>query len=191
MTKMLEDAARRMLSEARDVRRPTMQAVLAALEPAFEQMNVSIVRTVDGPPTWIWEDREMSEIGLARYYVLSEATSEGIEGFPLFTIRQAYSLCFDMWISMSSLVIGPDPEDIARSISLAMSQHMGAFAGTRHVASTISANRHSPLAGMIAAKALLEAPPPIVTGSEVDEMVASVGVPSMADRKLVDDGGMN
>jgi len=158
----------RLLSEARDARRPSMDDVLSVIEAAFGQMNISVSQVTKGPPSWVWQDDEMAQIGFPRYYVLSESNSPGLEGFPLFTIRQAFSVRFDTWVSMSSIVLGPDVSAITRSIALAMAHHSGAFAGIKYTSSTITRNQQVPMAGMVAVKRLLEAEPPEVTAEELD-----------------------
>lgn len=160
----------RLFNEARDSRRPSLEAVLEVIEAAFGKMQIAVRREVEGPPTWIWQDEEMERTGFPKFYVLTTSQSAGIEGYPVFTIRQAYSVRFDTWITFSSLVLGPDTEAITRAIALAMAHHAGAFAGVKYTAATIAANRSSPMAGMVAVKGLMEAPPPRISPEQVEAM---------------------
>lgn len=151
-----DELAELLIIESRNSRRPSMEEVLNVVDTAFKQMNISVNRITSGPPSWIWEDAEMTEIGIPRYYILSESNSAGMEGYPLFTIRQAYSVKLDNWLSMSSLVIGPTPEEIGRSIALAIVHHVGAFAGVKYTASAVAENLFSPTAWMSAIQFLLD-----------------------------------
>lgn len=185
-----DDTAARMFSEIRDSRRPSIKDVLAIISSAFGRMKIPVSQIVDGPDSWVWEDTESVEIGFPRYYVLSLSNSEGVEGYPLFTVRQAYSVRFDTWVTVSSLIIGPDSVAIAHSLSLTLAHHAGAFAGMKHVVSTIAANQSSPMAGMVAVQKLLEASPLKV---DLDDEAMLVDDPDAilelvetgSDRKLV------
>jgi hypothetical protein len=157
----------RLIEEARDSRRPSMDDVLAVIDAAFSSMSISVEPASSGPPTWVWRDLEMESMGFPRSYVLSESLE--YPGYPLFTIRQAYSVKFDTWISMSGLVIGPEASGITRSICLAMVNHAGAFAGVRFAANSVQKNEGVPIAGMVAVKMLMEAEPPTITAEQVEE----------------------
>lgn len=137
--------------------RPSMDDVRGVLEETFASMEAGVRVLTCGPPSWVWEDSEMVALGLPKYYVLTESTST--PGHPLFTIRQSYSPRFDSWVTMSGLVLGRDTMGIARSISLVMAHHSGAFAGVKFTVDTISANANEPIAGMIAVKMIMEAAP--------------------------------
>lgn len=159
----------KLLSDARDSRRPSMEDVLGVIEQAFESMSISVESLVQGPPTWVWEDVEMKAMGFPKFFILGESSE--LPGYPLFTIRQAYSTRFDTWITMSGLVVGPDASAITRSIAMAMAHHSGAFAGVRWAARAISANQNVPIAGMVAVKMLMEAEPPRITEEQVADLV--------------------
>lgn len=158
----------RLLNDARDARRPSMEDVLAVIEQAFAAMGISVESVSKGPSTWVWEDMEMRAT-FPKFYSLGE--SEQYPGYPFFTIRQAYSSRFDTWITMGGLVVGPDSSGITRSIAMAMAHHAGAFAGVRWTARTIADNQNVPIAGMVAVRMLMEAEPPKVSMGQVEELV--------------------
>lgn len=160
-----------VFNEARDSRRPAMQVVVTTLRKSFHEMAISVQELASGPKTWVWEDTEMSVIGFPRFFVLTESNSEGIDGYPLFTVRQAYSVRFDSWISMSSLVLGPDSNAVANSIALIMANQAGAFAGVKYTNGVVAANKSSPLAAMVAVQRLLSSPAPIIDSTEINEML--------------------
>jgi hypothetical protein len=146
-----------------------MEDVLGVIEQAFSAMSISVESVLKGPPTWVWEDLEMRAIGFPKFYILGESTE--YPGYPLLTIRQAYSSRFDTWITMSGLVVGPDASGITRSVAMAMAHHSGAFAGVRWAARAISENQNVPIAGMVAVKMLMEADPPRITLEQAEELV--------------------
>lgn len=148
-----------------------MGAVIASMDRAFAGSGLSVER-LPGTAPWVWEDTEMREMGLPRYYVLSESVE--YSGYPLLTIRQAYSTKFDSWVTMSVLILGPDEEDIMRSVSLAITNHMGAYAGVKFTTATIAANRNTPIAGMVGVKHLMEMKPSIISSADVETAMAEV-----------------
>jgi hypothetical protein len=74
----------------------------------------------------------------------------------MLTIRQAYSVRLDAWITSSSLVIGPTENDISRSLALSIANQAGSFAGFRHSVNAVVAAGGDPLAGLDAVKELQE-----------------------------------
>ena len=166
-----DDLVGKTIEALRDVRRPTFEAVLALMEEAFEKMEIPVRKVESGPDVWMWEDTAMADSGLPKYYVLSKSLQEGIEGYPLFTVRQAYSLKLDTWLSMSTLVVGPDDTQISHSLALAVSHHLGAFAGVRYTAASVTAYGGSPQAGVLAVRELLHMKPPEM---DVDEEFAEL-----------------
>lgn len=153
--------------DARDSRRPTMEMVVDVLKMAFGQIDSFINLISDGPATWVWEDTAATETGFPRFYILSQSTSEGTEGYPLFTIRQGYSVVLDSWVTFSTLVIGPDPETISHTIAMTISQHAGSFAGSKYVTSVMAYNNGSPGAGLVAVQQILESSPQIIEEADL------------------------
>ncbi len=158
-----------LLSETRDIRRPTMEQVLEVIDSAFGSLGLNIGQVTAGPPSWVWEDRDMVD-SFPKFYVLTESLE--YPSYPLFTIRQAYSVRFDTWVSMSGLVIGPDASGITRSIAMSMAHHAGAFAGIKFVAGTITRNHNVPIAGMAAVQMLMESPPPVIEADQIESLVS-------------------
>lgn len=171
-----DDELGRLFEEIRDARRPKLEDVLEVVGPAFAQLSINVVPVTSGPTSWIWEDMEMRELGMPRFYIISTTPTAGLEGYPILTIRQAYSLRFDTWITTTNLVIGPGPEEITRSVVMSMANHSGAFAGVKYTSGVIASNRNSPLSGMIAAKRLLEASPPSISEDEAVDEIEALGI---------------
>lgn len=177
-----ENLMGRLLSDARDSRRPSMEDVLAVIEQAFDSMSISVESLAKGPPAWIWEDLEMKALGFPKFFILGESSE--LPGYPLFTIRQAYSTRFDTWITMSGLVVGPDASGITRSIAMSMAHHSGAFAGVRWTAAAITANQSAPIAGMVAVKMLMEAEPPKISEEQV-ALLSEEAEAEVLDKKVM------
>jgi hypothetical protein len=161
-----------------------METVVEVVGTAFAQMGISIRPIAVGPPSWIWEDDEMTSAGLPRFFILTGATAGGIEGYPVFTIRQAYSVRFDTWITVGGVVLGPDEGQVMKSIALFLVQHAGAFAGMRYTVATVAANNSSNVAGMVAVEGLLNSPPPIIAPEVIGEIVAEVTPSTVPDGEL-------
>ena len=89
-------------------RRPTISEVVFVLEDAFSGMGLKVRPVVSGPLSWIWEDDEMRALGSPKFFILSQSAETGLEGYPTFTVRQAYSVNMDTWVTTSGLVLGPD-----------------------------------------------------------------------------------
>lgn len=159
------------MTDARDARRPSLEDVVSVMDQAFSSMSISVRRLTAGPPTWIWEDLEMAKAGFSRYYIISTSNTEGLEGFPIFTVRQSYSRRFDTWTTLSALVLGTDAGSIARSISLTITHHAGGFSGIKHTAATIVENGGSVMAGMVAAQGLMNMPPVHVSADQIESLV--------------------
>ena len=174
----VDEAIARLIEEARDSRRPALGDVLDLMTRAFSRMGINVRPVVSGPVTWVWEDLEMGALGFPKFFSVSAALEPGLEGYPILTIRQAYSVRFDTWITFSCLVVGPDAESISHSVTMAVTNHAGMFASVKYVNSVITANRHSPMAGMVAIKRLMEEAVPIISSdderTEANEMIEAV-----------------
>jgi len=153
MTNPLNDTIATMVERMRDAGRPDIDDVIYVLKEAFPSQYIELQHT--GPDTWIWSDISLAKAGIPKFYILSKSTQEGSDGYPLLTIRQAYSVRLDTWVTMSCLVVGPDTSEIARSVSLLMANHMCAFAGVRQSTAAITAAGGDPQAGLAFAKELM------------------------------------
>lgn len=131
-----------------------MEAVVTVLQDAFDVPGSNIELIQQGPESWIWADTSLGGKGLPKFYVLSRSLGEGIEGYPVLTIRQAYSIRLDAWISVSVIVAGPDTKNIARSLAIALANHQGALAGFKFVVNATVNSDGDPRAGMDAANTI-------------------------------------
>lgn len=156
-----DDTLGAMIEGLRDSRRPEMDLVVDVLQEAFASQGILAKEVLDGTDgTWMWEDTSMME-SIPRFYILSRSNAKGMEGYPLFTVRQAYSVKMDTWLVMSSIVPGPDRSGISRSLSLLIAQHAGAWAGVRFTVAASTLNGGHPHAGVIAARELMTMKPPV------------------------------
>ena len=169
-----DDMLANLIRDARTARRPKLETVLEIIDAAFTKMRVSVDRIEAGPTRWVWEDLEMRELGVPRQFIVSESSTPGLEGHPVLTIRQAFSVNFDIWVEMSTIILGPGPDEVGNSVSRAIVWHSGAFAGMKYVSTAVTANMSSPFAGMVAAARLLQAPPPTVSADDVEDLVSTV-----------------
>lgn len=157
----LDKAVGNYLELVRDSRRPPLELVLQVIEEAFGSFQILARKVLDGSDgsnTWMWEEMGLEDT-LPKYYVLTTSTAPGLEGYPLLTIRQAYSLKLDTWITVSSIVPGPDADGIAHSMSLLIAQHACAFAGVKLGTSTVAVNKGHPHAAVLAAAQLMQQEP--------------------------------
>lgn len=156
----------------RDSRRPTLQDVVRVVEEAFEGFQINARKVMGGENgIWMWEEIGFDE-SMPKFYTVSQSVADGMVGYPLLTIRQAYSLKLDTWVTMSSIVPGPDAEGIAHSMSLLIAQHACAFAGVKYGSSTAMANKGHPHAAVLAATHLMKMEPLVV--DDVDDEVADL-----------------
>ncbi len=143
----------------RDASRPSMGTVVAVMDGLFADagaVDLRIVPRLRGPGTWTWEDMTMHDQGAEKVFVLSESVMPGTEGHPLLTIRQGIAMRLDSYITSSALIIGPGPDEIARSISFAVANHAGAYAGMRFVIKALATSGGDVDAGLNAARDLMQ-----------------------------------
>ena len=172
------EALHGLLRKTRDSERPTMEDVARVIDDALVERTPEgmVRRDMTGPDTWIWIDESQAAYGIPKHFVLSRSPSDGIEGYPLLTIRQAYSLPLDIWVTVCGLIGGNDEDQIGRSVSILFANHLGAASGLRYSAAAIVANGGAPMAGLKAAKAISDA------ASETMRMGESSGaIPSDED----------
>lgn len=100
---------------------------------------------VRGPHHWTWRDPGLSG-GLEKVYSLTGSSIEGLEGYPLLTIRQTVSSRLDSYVTFSILVAGPGPEEIERCLTTSVVNHLGAYSGLR--STTIAIHREGLAAGL-------------------------------------------
>ncbi len=162
----MESGVQKTLAEVRDERRPKFEDVLAIMEMAFEDMGVLAECTTAGPDMWIWDDLVMRAQGIPKQYILSRSLQEDILGYPIITIRQAYSLVLDTWLSLSSVVVGPAFDGISRSLAVILTNHAGAFAGVKYTSAAAASNGGNYHAGVLAVRDLMELSPPTYKMSE-------------------------
>ena len=144
------------VEDARDRNRPTMETVLHVCKLAFEDdPTYKTMLEFVGPDTWMWEDLTMQVRGLPKFYVLTRSTEPDTLGHPLLSIRQAYSIRLDTWVTTSQLLMGPDVQAVARSLALAIANQTGAFAGFRRCITEIVKANGDPMAGINAATAMM------------------------------------
>ncbi len=160
MFHMTDDTMAATLEALRDSRRPPFELVLEVIESCFADMKISVEKIADGPDTWIWSDTIMQHIGMPKYYVLTRSLSDGIVGYPLLTIRQAYSTRLDTWVTMSSLIVGPGEDGIVHTTSLLLAQHTAAVAGVRFAAKASAEANGNPMVGIAAARFIMQSTPP-------------------------------
>ena len=178
----------------RDDSRPAMEAVVAVLERIFGELlsdETRITCIEAGPVSWIWKDETMAERHLDKYYVLTGSADPDVLGYPLLTIRQAYSQWMDSWISASSLISGKDEAEIMQGISLMVANHMGAFAGFRYSMNTGIANGGSARAALAGAKAISSAADGKFTISMRRDVERSVGIDEDTDGGIDDETESN
>lgn len=178
---MADESIGQLLELLRDTRRPTFELVLETIADALETVG-HVDPVLDGPDAWSWIDRSMEELGMPKYFVLTQSLMEGVEGYPLLTIRQGYGLRLDTWITMSSLIVGPDRDGIMRSISMLIAHHMGAVAGIKYGTSASASAHGNPAAALHAAQTLMEMIPPEFTQSDEDVLLG--GIPAADTRDL-------
>lgn len=138
----LDKAMGTYIEALRDSKRPPLERVLNLIEHAFETFQVKVTKVTDGSDgsgTWMWQDMGVPS-DIPKFYVLTTSNSPGVVGYPMMTVRQAYSIKLDTWITMSALLPGPDNEGISRSLALLIAEHACAFAGVRFGAATAAAN---------------------------------------------------
>lgn len=169
----------KMIDEIRDSRRPSMQLVRETVENAFEGLRTSIKKLSDDGTTVVWQDLGSPDT-LPKYYILTESTQDDTRGFPLMTVRQAFSFRLDCWLSLSSLIVGQDRDGIAHSIAFLFAQHLCAFGGVRLGAATVIANDGDPTAAVSLAAQLLNSQPPSST-VDLQTMLDAVGMASEND----------
>jgi hypothetical protein len=160
MFHMADETLGAALEALRDSRRPPFELVREVVESCFGDMRISVEKITDGPESWIWSDTLMNQIGMPRYYILTRSLSEGLEGYPLLTVRQAYSTRLDTWITMSSLIVGPGEDGIVHTTSLLLAQHTAAVAGVRFAAKASADANGNPMVGIAAARYIMESKPP-------------------------------
>ena len=136
------------IEKTRDAQRPPIELVLEVMESAFDDMEIAVRKDHDGPDMWMWADLVMAETGMPKFYILSRSNMPGTEGYPMITIRQAYSVRLDTWIVMSALVVGPDENGISHSLAVTLANHAGAFAVVRFAAGAMAAAHGNPQAGI-------------------------------------------
>lgn len=165
------------IDRIRDMGRPDFNAVRDVMQGAFERLDMGVVMTSSGPDTCVWEDTFGAEQGMHKFYVLSKSTQPGTEGYPLLTIRQAYSTKLDAWITFSSLIVGPDEIGINHTLSLVVAMHAGAYAGVKYVsAATFDAGGNA-TAGILSARDLINMKPE-----------SRIGVDTLAEcERIIDD----
>lgn len=181
--KYLDDLVEQKIEAIRDARRPPFELALEVIRAAFDEMRINVTQVHDGPEIWMWEDEMMLASGLPKFYILSRSTQDGMDGYPLLTVRQAYSVKLDTWISMSSLIVGPDEVGISHAIALTIANHAGAFAGVRYASAASAAHRGDPQAAILAVRHLMEAEPP---DFNVDDDMAD-----LLEKTEPDHGSMN
>lgn len=156
---MKKDDMIEQILHLRDKNRPKLETVYEALAARFASMaptiKITLVETTGD--SWIWRDEKLHENGLDKFYVLSQATAPGVEGYPLLTIRQAYSTRLDTWVTTSGIIPGPDRESVDSSVLMAIANHETTFAGFRYGVNAILANHGNTMAGFKAAETLMEA----------------------------------
>lgn len=172
------------IRELRDEGRPTMEAVVAVLERVFRDIvdDARIVCLQAGPTTWVRQDETMTERRLAKYYILTGSAEPETLGYPLLTIRQAYSQLMDSWITASSLITGSTEAEIMIGVSLMVANHLGCFSGFRYSMNAAIAAGGRPYAALAAARAVMQAADGhIVVPTEDMSDDASMGEPGPTD----------
>jgi hypothetical protein len=133
-----------------------MATALKAFESVFMAIfpSTELTPLTTGPEQWIWRDEGASALGVDRFFIIGTSTEPETVGYPLLTIRQAYSKKLDMWLSCSSLVTGPDEMEAARSIINTVANHKGSVAGARLAMVAMITAGGDPMAGLDAAESL-------------------------------------
>ena len=159
MKSLTDQIVENKIKELRDGGRPEMQEVVDVLDRVFRDLapDVNIVRVQSGPVTWMWHDLSSGENKVEKYYILSGSAEEETLGYPMLTIRQAYSRYMDSWITASSLITGRSDQEIMQGISLMVATHMGSFHGYRYSMNSALAAGGSARAALSASRTLLDA----------------------------------
>src|SRR5690348_8013615 len=127
----MQDVLERIISEVENMRRekrPQLETVVEVFDGIFERFRSEsdFRQVLRGPDTWSWVDATAAHLGYEKWFVLTTSSMEGAEGYPLLTIRQSVAPRLDSWITVSQLVMGPSPQEIESSLSLAIANHLGA-----------------------------------------------------------------
>lgn len=122
--------------QIRDEKRPEMATVVETLDRVLS-VGFKLQQVSQGPDSWSWVDLSQAHLGFEKWFVLSTSTMEGIEGYPLLTIRQSTAPRLDAWVTVSQLVVGPDEASIQTSLAMAIANLNGAYLGIREVISGV------------------------------------------------------
>jgi hypothetical protein len=132
-----------MVRAERDKKRPSMEDVVRTYDRIFDTFSHDgeqpYQRKLRGPDTWSWVDLSQAHMGFEKWFVLSRSAMEGTEGYPLLTVRLSVAPRLDSFLTFSQLVVGPSDTEIEYNLSMAISNHMGAFEGLRQSVSDMVA----------------------------------------------------
>lgn len=184
------DAIGEYIRLLRDQQRPRLEDVVETVTIAFANIygpgtEAPRMVTEGEGGSWMWED--LSIPSFPKYFIISSATADGIEGYPLFTVRQAFSVKLDTWVTLSAIVPGVGNAGIARTMALLVAQHAAAFAAVK-----LSTEAVADSGGEIKAAVLIASHLMTMDVPTLKEMSAKLPpIPPIPSRKSDDDGGLN
>ncbi len=114
--------ADRPFAEAIGSLRPAIEDVATWINESFAKMNgMSFERVLVGPEAWSWVDL------VGKTFMVSGSPNH--DGHPMRTIRQPLAPEMDAWRTTCALILGPDKGGVLSSLTMAVVNHTGAYAG--------------------------------------------------------------
>lgn len=119
--KLIEEMERQM-AEAANIQRCSLDDAVFVVGRQMATLPGGGTQPVlQGPMTWSWVDPR------GKTYIVSESPER--EGHAMITIRQTISAAVGAYITTTALLLGESESTIKNSLTLAVVNHMGAYAG--------------------------------------------------------------
>lgn len=134
------DAVNKLAEAVRDNNRPTIESIVKVIDDHVMKVvaptDIAYLRRKDsGPDRYSW----ISSDGL-RELSISGSALEGVEGYPLLTMRQVLCVPLDNQVTSSGLVVGSNTMQIMASIVTHLTNHAAAVAGVSAVSRVATEN---------------------------------------------------